>query len=108
MELGLASSVRRLPVIIFNRGGFLNLGKIEVFNLIDLERLSNQGSVVLASQYRGSDGGDGHERLGGQDLDDVSNLLETARTLPYVDNGNVFMCGVSRGGMMTFLEMKRS
>lgn len=96
----------RFPVIIFNRGGFLNLGKIEAFNLIDLERLSKQGFVVLASQYRGNDGGDGREQLGGQDLDDVSNLLNTSKTLPYADTANVFMYGVSRGGMMTFLEMK--
>jgi dipeptidyl aminopeptidase/acylaminoacyl peptidase len=97
-----------LPLIIFNRGGFLDRGKIEPFNLVDFEGLSGQGFVVLASQYRGNDGGEGHEQLGGSDLDDVSNLLETAKSLPYVDTRNVFMCGVSRGGMMTFLEMKRS
>jgi dipeptidyl aminopeptidase/acylaminoacyl peptidase len=95
------------PVIIFNRGGFRDLGKIEPFNLIDLELLSKHGFVVLASQYRGNDGGDGREQLGGQDLDDVSNLLDTAKTLSYADIANVFMYGVSRGGMMTFLEMKR-
>jgi dipeptidyl aminopeptidase/acylaminoacyl peptidase len=102
------SSTRQLPLIIFNRGGFLDRGKIEPFNLVDFEALSEQGFVVLASQYRGNDGGEGHEQLGGSDLDDVSNLLETARSLPYVDTRNVFMCGVSRGGMMTFLEMKKS
>jgi dipeptidyl aminopeptidase/acylaminoacyl peptidase len=97
----------RYPVIIFNRGGFLDLGKIEPFNLIDLEGLSKRGFVVLASQYRGNDGGDGREQLGGQDLDDISHLLDTARTLPYADTANVFMYGVSRGAMMTFLEIKR-
>lgn len=101
------TSFRRLPVIIFNRGGFLDLGKLEPFNLIDLQRLSKDGFVVLASQYRGNDGGEGREQLGGQDLDDVSNLLNTAKTLPYADTRNVFMYGVSRGGMMTFLAMKR-
>jgi dipeptidyl aminopeptidase/acylaminoacyl peptidase len=101
------TSFRRFPVIIFNRGGFLDLGKIEPFNLIDLQRLSKDGFVVLASQYRGNDGGEGREQLGGQDLDDVSNLLNTAKTLRYADTRNVFMYGVSRGGMMTFLEMKR-
>jgi dipeptidyl aminopeptidase/acylaminoacyl peptidase len=57
--------------------------------------------VILASQYRGNNGGEGHEELGGSDLDDVSNLLETAKSRPYADTTNVFMCGVSRGGMMT-------
>jgi dipeptidyl aminopeptidase/acylaminoacyl peptidase len=101
-------STRRLPVIIFNRGGFLDRGKIDSFNLVDFEQLSDKGFVVLASQYRGNDGGEGHEELGGADLDDVSNLLETAKSLPYVDTRNLFMYGVSRGGMMTFLEMKRN
>jgi dipeptidyl aminopeptidase/acylaminoacyl peptidase len=96
-----------LPVIIFNRGGFLERGKIQSFNLVDFEGLAEQGFVILASQYRGNDGGEGHEELGGADLHDVSNLLATARSLPYTDMQNVFMYGVSRGGMMTFLEMKQ-
>ncbi len=101
-------SSKRFPVIIFNRGGFLDIGKIEPFNHVDFTRLAEEGFVVLASQYRGNDAGEGHEELGGADLDDVSNLLETARSLPYADTTNVFMYGVSRGGMMTFLEMKRN
>jgi dipeptidyl aminopeptidase/acylaminoacyl peptidase len=99
---------RRFPVIIFNRGGFLERGKIESFHLVDFTRLSEEGFVVLASQYRGNDGGEGREELGGADLDDVSNLLETAKSLPYADTTNIFMYGVSRGGMMTFLAMKRN
>jgi dipeptidyl aminopeptidase/acylaminoacyl peptidase len=48
-------------------------------------------------------------RLGGADLDDVSNLLTTTRSLPYADTTDTFMYGVSRGGMMmTLLEMKRN
>src|SRR5262245_25072052 len=49
---------RRYPVIIFNRGGFLDRGKIESFNLVDFTRLSEESFVVLASQYRGNDGGE--------------------------------------------------
>jgi dipeptidyl aminopeptidase/acylaminoacyl peptidase len=75
---------------------------------VDFTRLAEDGFVVLASQYRGNDGGEGREELGGSDLDDVSNLLETAKSLPYADTKNVFMYGVSRGGMMTFLELKRN
>lgn len=101
-------ATRRFPVIIYNRGGFLDRGKIESFNLVDFTRLAEEGFVVLASQYRGNDGGEGREELGGADLDDVSNLLATARSLPYADATNIFMYGVSRGGMMTFLEMKQN
>jgi len=98
---------RRYPIIIYNRGGFLDLGKIDSWNIVDFEHLSAEGFVVLASQYRGNDGGEGHEELGGADLDDVTNLFRVAGTLPYVDMRNIFMYGLSRGGMMTFLEMKR-
>lgn len=89
---------RRYPVIIFNRGGFLDRGKIESHHLVDFTRLSEEGFVVLASQYRGNDGGEGREEVGGADLDDVANLLATARLLPYADATNIFMYGVSRGG----------
>lgn len=99
---------KRFPVVIFNRGGFLERGKIEAYNLVDLTRMSEEGFVVLASQYRGNDGGEGREEVGGADLNDVSNLLELAKSLPYADTTNVFMYGVSRGGMMTFLQMKRA
>jgi poly(3-hydroxybutyrate) depolymerase len=98
----------RLPIIIFNRGGFLERGKIQSSSLVDFVALAEQGFMVLASQYRGNDGGEGHEELGGADLDDVSNLQATAGSLPYADTRNIFMYGVSRGGMMTLLEMKRA
>lgn len=97
----------RYPIIIYNRGGFLDLGKIDGWNIVDFEHLSAAGFIVLASQYRGNDGGEGHEELGGADLDDVTNLFRVASRLPYADMKNVFMYGLSRGGMMTFLEMKR-
>ena len=100
-------SRRRYPVIIYNRGGFLNRGKIDSWNIVDFEHLSAEGFVVLASQYRGNDGGEGHEELGGADLHDVTNLFTVASALEYADMKNVFMYGLSRGGMMTFLEMKR-
>lgn len=103
----LGDSRSRYPVIIYNRGGFLDRGKIDTWNIIDFEHLSEAGFVVLASQYRGNDGGEGHEELGGADLDDVTNLLSVAGRLPYADLRNVFMYGLSRGGMMTFLAMKR-
>lgn len=97
----------RIPVIIFNRGGFLDIGKLQPFNLVDLIRLAEAGFVALASQYRGNDGGEGREQLGGADLEDIASLVDTARSLPYADATNLFMYGVSRGGMMTFLSMKR-
>jgi dipeptidyl aminopeptidase/acylaminoacyl peptidase len=61
---------------------------------------------VIASQYRGADGGEGTEEYGGADVHDVLNLVPLARSLGYVDMRNVFMLGLSRGGMMTYLALK--
>ena len=101
-----ATPGKRYPLIIYNRGGFLEMGKIDTWNLVDFSHISSAGFVILASQYRGNDGSEGHEELGGADVDDVTNLISLAKTLPYVDTSNVFMYGLSRGGLMTFLALK--
>ena len=98
---------RRYPVIIYNRGGFGDLGKIDSWNLLDFYHLASSGFVILASQYRGNDGGEGREEVGGADVDDVLSLWLVVAGLPYADGNNVFLYGLSRGGMMTFLALKR-
>ena len=97
----------RYPVIIYNRGGLLEIGKLDTPNILDFYALASQGFVILASQYRGNDGGEGREEFGGTDVDDVTNLLSLAASLPYTDPKNIFLYGLSRGGMMTFLALKR-
>jgi dipeptidyl aminopeptidase/acylaminoacyl peptidase len=98
---------RRYPVIIYNRGGLQDLGKIDTPNLLDFYELAANGFVVLASQYRGNDGGEGLEEFGGADVGDVVTLVSLASSLPYSDPNNIFFYGVSRGGMMTFLALAR-
>ena len=95
------------PAIIYNRGGLLDIGKLDTPNILDFFELAANGFVVLASQYRGNDGGEGREEFGGADVDDVTNLVSIAAGLPYVDSKNVFFYGLSRGGMMTFLALER-
>ena len=97
----------RHPVIVYNRGGFRDIGKLESWNLVDFHGFASQGFVVLASQYRGSDGGDGKDEVGGADLNDVMALSRLAARLPYADSGNLFLYGLSRGGMMSFLALRR-
>ena len=53
-----ADAGRRYPVIVFNRGGLLDVGKIHEMNLVDFHDLASQGFIVVASQYRGNDGGE--------------------------------------------------
>lgn len=96
---------KKLPLVIVNRGGNAN------FSLLTPESFYypfvSNGFVVIGSQYRGADGGDGHDEFGGADVNDVLNLIPLARSLPYVDLNNVFMYGVSRGGMQTFLALRK-
>ena len=96
---------RKLPLIIFNRGSGPTGDSAPL--LISLfHHLAAQGFVVLAPQYRGSDGGEGRDEIGGADLDDVKSLMPLAASLGFVDMNNVFMYGESRGGMMTYQAIR--
>ena len=89
---------KQFPLIIFNRGGNREFGKLTPWFHLGFYAYVSHGFVVLASQYRGNDGGEGREEYGGADVRDVLNLLPLARSLGYVDMHNVFMLGWSRGG----------
>jgi dipeptidyl aminopeptidase/acylaminoacyl peptidase len=101
------SSQTRYPVIVYNRGGLQDIGKLDTPNLLDFFEFASRGFVVLASQYRGNDGGEGREEFGGADVNDVTTLVSLASGLPYADPKNVFLYGMSRGGMMTLLALRR-
>ncbi len=97
----------RYPLVIYNRGGSGDSGKIIVCTLKDdIYFLVKQGYVVLASQYRGNDGSEGKDEIGGGDINDVLNLYKVAQNLGYIDLDNIFMLGFSRGGLMAFLALK--
>lgn len=96
----------RHPVVVFNRGGTQDLGRLRLADLVEFTGWALDGYVVVASQYRGNDGGEGREEWGGADVADVVELVELARRLPNVDPEAVFMYGFSRGGMMTYLALK--
>lgn len=101
---------RRFPVLIWNRGGIGEDTKIGVENyndLYEMHRFASEGFVVLASQYRGTDGGEGRDEAGGADTDDVMNLFPLARSLPFADTTRVFMWGFSRGALMTLQAISR-
>ncbi|MFQ5632555.1 MAG: alpha/beta hydrolase family protein, partial [bacterium] len=57
-------------------------------------------------QYRGNDGGEGSEAFGGDDINDVVNLIPLAEKLPCADMSQIGMLGYSRGGMMAYLAAK--
>jgi dipeptidyl aminopeptidase/acylaminoacyl peptidase len=95
------------PLVIYNRGGNREFGAVSPWTWSGFFALLDSGFVVVASQYRGNGGGEGREEFGGADVRDILNLIPLAKSLGYVDMTNVFMLGVSRGGMMTFLALKQ-
>jgi len=100
---------KKLPAIIFNRGGLADgiIGPANFNYLWEMHRYAQEGFVVLASQYRGADGGEGRDEAGGTDTNDVMSLIQLARSLDYVDTSRVFMWGFSRGAVMTLQAIKR-
>ena len=96
----------RLPTIIFNRGSAVR-SDIAPELISFFHRLASEGFVVLAPMLRQSDGGEGRDEMGGADMDDLLNILPLAESLGFADTHNLFMYGESRGGMMTYMAIRR-
>lgn len=100
------TSGRKFPSIIFNRPSAVR-GDIAPELISFFHHLASEGFVVLAPMLRQSDGGEGHDEIGGADVDDLMNVIPLARSLAFVDMDNLFMYGASRGGMMTYQAINR-
>lgn len=99
----------KYPCIIWNRGGIGEKGAIDTFNAKGVfGQIASWGYVVLASQYRGNAGGEGKDEFGGEDLNDVLNLLPLAEEIECSDTEKWGIEGWSRGGMMTYLTLTRN
>jgi dipeptidyl aminopeptidase/acylaminoacyl peptidase len=96
---------QKLPTVIYNRGSYTR-GDIASDLVLMFHRLASEGFTVLAPLYRGSDGGEGHDEMGGADVNDLINILPVAKSLAFIDANNLFMYGESRGGMMTYQAIK--
>ena len=96
----------KIPVIIFNRGGTGDDSKLRPNTQYGFDRFVRQGYAVIGSQYRGNDGSDGRDEIGGADVRDVVELTRITRSLPFIDADNVFALGYSRGAMMTLLAIR--
>lgn len=99
----------KYPCIISNRGGNRDFGKWDPVGIANfLGRMASWYYIVVASQYRGVDGGEGVEEFGGKDIHDVLNLIPALAQLPEADTGRIGIEGGSRGGMMTYLALKKT
>ena len=104
----------KLPVVIYNRGGnalggTLNFRTLQRF----LMPIAEQGYIVIASQYRGAAAFPAGvkrqpllDQFGGNDVNDIKNLLPIIQGMPTADSGRIAMKGASRGGMMSYLAAK--
>jgi len=100
---------KKHPCIIWCRGGFGNKGAIDNFTARGMfGHIASLGYCVFASQYRGNDGGEGRDDFGGDEVNDVLNLLPLAEDVPQSNNKIWGMEGWSRGGMMTYLALTKS
>ena len=97
---------QKLPVIIFNRGSFIR-NDIAYVHAPLFQKLVHEGFIVIAPALRQSEGGEGKDELGGEDLHDIMNIWPLLEKLPSADRKNVFMLGESRGGMMTYIVLKK-
>ena len=97
------------PVIIFNRGGNRDFGELFLpYVYLFLGTLAKEGYLVIASQYRGNGGSEGTEEFGGNDVDDVVNLIDVLAEIKEADTTRIGMYGWSRGGMMTFRALTQT
>ena len=93
------------PAVIYNRGSW-KAGDLAPALSPLFRRFAGAGFTVLAPQYRGSDGGEGRDELGGGDLTDVLVLPGVGAALGGIDTTQLFMYGESRGGMMTLQALR--
>lgn len=107
------------PAILFNRGGNGQLGSIldngqpcglantSCLDVVDLLQFAKAGFVVIASDYRYQGATVKRDSWGGAEVDDVLNLVPALKTLQFVDTERLYMLGLSRGGTMTYLAIRR-
>lgn len=102
-------SSQKYPCVIWCRGGIGNAGAIDKFNARGIfGQIASWGYCVFASQYRGNDGGEGQDEFGGDDVNDVLNLIPLADEIDNADKTTWAIEGWSRGGMMTYLSLTKS
>lgn len=97
----------KYPVIVFNRGGNQELGRLLVATAVEvMAPFAAEGYITIATNYRGNSGSEGKEEFGGSDVRDIIHLIKSVGEYEKADTSRIALFGISRGGMMNFLTLK--
>ena len=98
------------PCVIYNRGGMGELGKINTERIFTdkYSKYATWGYITIMSQYSGTDGGEGHDELGGAEIEDCLVLKDILDNYSFADTNRIGMFGTSRGGTMTYLALSKT
>jgi len=97
------------PCLIYNRDGYENTDALnEITVARDLHKIARWGYIVIASQYRGAAGSEGVDQFGGDDVNDILNLIPVLGKISNADTSRIGMFGRKRGGLMTYLALRKS
>lgn len=95
----------KCPCIIYNRDGYGKKGLNTAEYIGYLASISK--AAVFAPQYRGYNETTGKDEFGGADVNDVINLINLCEKIHFIDMKKLYMLGVGRGGMMTYMTIRK-
>jgi dipeptidyl aminopeptidase/acylaminoacyl peptidase len=99
-------SASPLPVIVYNRGSYTRPKGFAGEMLVMANRYGRAGFIVVAPHYRGSNGWQGRDEMGGADLADLMNIVPQVAGIEGADASRVYLSGESRGGMMVYQALR--
>ncbi len=95
---------KKLPVILFNRGGTGMFGVVKqgAFFIGTIASFVRSGYIVIGSQCMGFSENGALDEMGGEDFYSVLALKQLIDADEFADQSRIGLYGISRGGMTTY------